>query len=109
MQALLPPRMLLLCAGSAQFRAPDFSCRRRSSLNYLRGWQGEELAAKVRRRLRERRLAGSASEPPPVSANPYLGVPPVSAAVQPFLTKLGCSIKDGSLLCEFLLRKMMKR
>jgi hypothetical protein len=37
------------------------------------------------------------SNHPPVLASPYLRFQLNSAAVEAFLTRLGCSIKDGSL------------
>ena len=81
-------------------------------VDYLCSSDGRELAGKVRRWASDGRSReeiheagarfGSASELLPFLATTYLSVRVVLAAVQAFLTRLGCSIKGGSLLCEFL-------
>ena len=51
------------------------------------------------------RGGSSSLKPSPILAAIYLCFPLDFAAAEPFLTRLGCSIKDGSPICEFLLRE----
>src|SRR6266576_2182055 len=65
------------------------------------------LAAQVQTAIRHAQL-GSLFETKAQFRKPIPSCDAYSAELECFLTRLVCSIKDGSLLCEFLLQKMMK-
>jgi hypothetical protein len=102
------PRMISAFSCSK----PAKSCSRKTfDSEIISGSQlSEELAAEVQ-------SAGDSNEPSTDARSEtknHFGkqIPPfgvVSAAFEDFLTRLACSIKDGSYLCEFLWLRMMKR
>lgn len=76
-------------------------------MNYHHEMAGMELSAEVPNDPRPRAHHDPFLKLWTIPAATDLCAGSETAATERFLTRLGCSIKDGLLICEFLLPKMM--